>query len=99
MTETELGLRAIECRIKTYSKNFMKYQFIDYLNDQYPNKEATMIWKAQNDILEHHMSQLRDYKENLAEQVDKINLNILSSQDISDTIEIIKIGLATYRQI
>ena len=77
----------------------MKYQFIDHLNDQYPNKEAPMIWKAQNDILEHHMSQLREYKENLAEQVNKINLNILSSQDISDTIEIMKIGLATYRQI
>ena len=77
----------------------MKYQFIDYLNDQYPNKEAPMIWKAQNDVLDHHMSQLKDYKENLAERVDKINLNILNSQDISDTIDIMKTGLAIYRQI
>ena len=64
----ELG--AIEHRIKTYSRNFMKYQFSEYLHEQYPNKKAPIIRKAQNDVLDYHMSQLRDYKENIAERVD-----------------------------
>ena len=65
----------------------------------FPNKEASTIWKAQNDILEHHMSKIRNYKQDLAEQVNKINLNTINSKDISDMIEIRKIGLATYRHI
>ena len=48
----------------------MKYQFSEYLHERYPNKKAPIIWKAQNDVLDYHMSQLRDYKENIAERVD-----------------------------
>ena len=56
MTKTVVELGAIEHRIKTYSRNFMKYHFSEYLNERYPNKEAPIIWKAQNDVLDHHMS-------------------------------------------
>ena len=45
------------------------------------------------------MSQLRNYKKELAERVDKINLSILKSKDISDKIDIMKRGLTKYEQI
>ena len=99
MTETGLNLRNIERRTRTYSKHFTEYKLVDHLNDQFPTKEAPTIWKAQCDILEHHMSKIRNNKQDLAERVDKINMNILNSKDTSDMIEIMKIGLATYRHM
>ena len=45
------------------------------------------------------MSKIRNYKQDLAEQINKINLNTINSKDISYMIEIRKIGLATYRHM
>ena len=53
MTRTVVELGAIEHKIKTYGKNFIKYQLSEHLHDRYPNKKAPKIWKAQNYVLDY----------------------------------------------